>query len=173
MTSATKPQINNALQRWQSRTKPQPQVTCKKFDKVGCAVSEICLQRDRHTHTHRERDMVTTIPCSPIRRSKKYNKQHSTNVSAHSVSVNNAAGKQWKRTSRTRNQTKVQCRLNRRSKLLPSWHRWRCCYGCVMSITCSCLPRLMTPCALFNGDLRTWRTCNAMHMCDACHVCSQ
>jgi len=92
------------------------------------------------------------------------NKIHETTLHQHFstkiYSVNNAARNGNKHTSRTCHQTKICRRSNRRSKLLPRWHRWHCHCSYFTTITCIWALRLPTSRGLFNGDLRTWGTCN-------------
>ena len=59
MTSSTKPEVHNVSQRRQSRTEPQPWITCaENLAKVGRVVEvlhryacgDIDIKTDRHTH---------------------------------------------------------------------------------------------------------------------------
>jgi len=60
MTSPTKPEVHNILQRGQKKTEPRPQATCtKNLVKFGRAVFGLCVRTDRHT------DRLFTILCDP------------------------------------------------------------------------------------------------------------
>ena len=61
MTSSTKPEVHDVLQRRQKRTEPRPTCT-ENFVKLGRVVREICSRADRETdrHTHRNSPLPYT-----------------------------------------------------------------------------------------------------------------
>jgi len=55
MTSSTKPELHNVLQRRHKRTDPRPQKHAQKLVKFGCVVSDIANasgQTNRQTNKH-------------------------------------------------------------------------------------------------------------------------
>jgi len=63
MMTSTKPQVHNVLHCRQTRTKPQPQVTCaENFVKFGHVVFEICERTDidRNKEGHKDHNTSHT-----------------------------------------------------------------------------------------------------------------
>jgi len=62
-TSSIKPEVHNISQR-HHRTEPRPRGICtKNFVAIGEAVPEICSRAYRQTHTDRQTDRNTPLPC--------------------------------------------------------------------------------------------------------------